>query len=87
VKASPRRTFEACGEWVDYVETKVRKEQNHEDQNFSHDEPDKDRKPESHHQNQGAHASGDAYLDDPGCDSPEEETQEKEVGRKTPGQG
>ena len=34
VKVDPRRTFEARGEWVDYGQTKLRKEQNHEDQEF-----------------------------------------------------
>ena len=64
----------------------MRKEQNHEDQDFPYDEPDEDRKAESQHQDQGAHASGDAYLDDPGNVTPEKETQEKELERKKSGQ-
>ena len=63
------------------------KEQDHADQDLPHDEPDEGRKLKSHHQNQAAHASDDAYLDDSAGVACQEETQKEEVGRKTPGPG
>ncbi|CAA9492456.1 MAG: hypothetical protein AVDCRST_MAG25-3434, partial [uncultured Rubrobacteraceae bacterium] len=48
-----------------------------EGQDHFQDEPDEGRKPQSHHQDEDAHASGDAHLDDTRDLATQDQTQEK----------